>query len=98
MITPYQCTQCGSTDLKETDKNLLRCSYCGSLFKVVTPEPELMIRKGANVVFGKNAHVEIRGEVEIEDGAHVDVQGKVTLVDKNAQQELKLVEKGNRPA
>ena len=97
MITPDQCTQCGSTDLKETDKNFLRCSYCGSLFKVVTPEPELMIRKGANVKIGQHAHVEIRGEVEIEGGANVDLDGKVTMIDKNVRQELKLVKKGNKP-
>lgn len=74
----------------------VRCTHCGSLFQLLTGEPSVEIRKGANVVFGKNANVEIRGDLEIEDGATVDIQGKVTVMRDGRQQEfrLKLIEKG----
>lgn len=79
----YECTQCGGTDLKRIGENQMRCAYCGSVFAVAAPdEPRVVIRKGANVTFGKNANVEIRGGLEIEDGAHVEINGKLTLIQK----------------
>jgi DNA-directed RNA polymerase subunit RPC12/RpoP len=80
MIKLYECTQCGSTDFNDAGIRQVRCSHCGSLFRVLTDEPKLTILKGANVVFGKNANVEIHGDVEIQDGADVDIQGKILLV------------------
>jgi uncharacterized Zn finger protein len=97
MIKPYECTQCGSTDFDEAGPKRVRCTHCGSLFQLLTDEPSLVIRKGANVVFGKSAKVEIRGDVEIQPGAHVDVQGDVTMVKGKKKQRfvLKLIpEKG----
>lgn len=90
MIKPYECTQCGSTNFDDISHERVRCSFCGSLFEVLRTEPQLQINKGAKVTFGKNANVEIRGDVEIEEGAEVDIQGKVTLVKGNKKQEFKL--------
>lgn len=94
----YECSQCGSTDFEDTAKRRVRCTHCGSLFEVLTDEPKLTISKGANVTFGKNAKVEIRGDVEIEDGANVDVQGDITLMKGKKKQKfkLKLVESGKK--
>ena len=98
MIKSYECTQCGSTDFDDVVKKRVRCAHCGSLFEVLTGEPTLIINKGANVIFGRNANVEVRGDVEIESGAKVDIQGKVTLVKGGKKQEfkLKLIQPGNK--
>ncbi|MRS01995.1 hypothetical protein EG832_02000, partial [bacterium] len=80
MIKPYECTQCGATDFDEIGLNKVRCIYCGSLFSVTKKEPTLFIKNGANVTFGKNANVDVRGDIEIEKGANVDIQGKVTVL------------------
>jgi rubredoxin len=80
MIKPYECTQCGATNFEDLDNSRVRCTFCGSLFEVLTGDPKLTINKGAKVVFGKNANVEIRGDVKIESGADVDIQGKVTVM------------------
>jgi uncharacterized Zn finger protein len=90
MIKPYECTQCGSTDFNDAGTRRVRCAHCGSLFEVLTDEPTLTINKGANVVFGKNANVKIRGDIEIQSGANVDLQGKVVVVKGNKKQEFKL--------
>jgi len=102
MIKIYECTQCGSTDFNDAGMHQVRCSHCGSLYKVLTDEPKLTILKGANVVFGKNANIEIHGDVEIQDGADVDIQGKIVLV-KGKQKRvfgLELIRKGdeNKPS
>jgi hypothetical protein len=91
MIHNFECTQCGSTDFSEARKKRVRCAHCCSLFKVVSDEPKLTISRGANVVFGKNANVEVRGDVEIEDGAHVEVQGKVSVLKGKKQQDFRLI-------
>lgn len=96
MIKPYECTQCGSTEFEEVSAKRVRCSHCGSLFRVLTNEPTLVINKGAKVVFGKNANVEVRGDIEIQEGAKVDVKGKVTVLKNGKQQtfHLELIEAG----
>ena len=93
----FECSQCGSTDFVDAGSRQVRCSHCHSLYQVITDEPKLTILKGANVVFGKNANVEIRGDVEIQDGAEVEIQGRILLV-KGQQKKifkLKLLEKGS---
>lgn len=89
-ITPYECTQCGSTEFDQAGAKRVRCRHCGSQFQVLTDEPTLVISKGANVVFGKNANVEIRGDLDIEDGAKVDIEGKITVLKGGKQREFKL--------
>ncbi|MBN2085756.1 MAG: hypothetical protein JW748_11090 [Anaerolineales bacterium] len=90
MIKPYECTQCGSTDFEEAGAKRVRCAHCGSLFRLMTHEPSVVINKGAKVVFGRNANVEIRGDLDVQGGAHVDIQGKVTVLKGKKQQEFKL--------
>jgi DNA-directed RNA polymerase subunit RPC12/RpoP len=80
MIKPYECTQCGSTDFEDVSAERVRCAHCGSLFRVLTDAPGIVIRRGANVTFGADAKVEIRGSMEIESGASVDIEGDVTVV------------------
>ena len=90
MITSYVCTQCGSTDFIDIQKRKVRCAYCGSMYKVMTPEPILEISKGAHVIFGKNANIEVRGDIEVQNGANLEIQGKVTVLEGNKQQPFKL--------
>ena len=98
MIKPYKCTQCGSTDFEDAGVRRVRCTHCGSLFQLLTAEPALVIGKGANVAFGRNADVEIRGDIEVESGANVEVQGKVTVLKGKEKQAfiLKLLQAGGR--
>jgi ribosomal protein L37AE/L43A len=100
MIKSYECTQCGSTEFEDVSTKRVRCSHCGSLFQVLSNEPTLVINKGANVVFGKSANVEIRGDIEVQDGAKVDVEGKVTVLrgGKPQQFNLKLIKVGQKPS
>ncbi len=90
MIKPYECTQCGATEFDDISVNKVRCAYCGSLFAVTKKEPTLFINNGANVTFGKNANVEVRGDIEIEKGANVDIQGKVTVLKGREQKAFSL--------
>jgi hypothetical protein len=96
MIKPYECTQCGSTDFDDAGPKRVRCAHCGSLFQLLTGEASLVIRKGANVTFGKSANVEIHGDVEIQPGANVDVEGNVTMVKGKRKQRfvLQLIPEG----
>ena len=98
MIKPYECTQCGSTNFEDVSAKRVCCSYCGSLFQLLTRDPSLIINKGANVTFGKNANVEIHGDIEVEDGANVDIQGKVEVLKGGKKQvfNLKLIKEGKK--
>ena len=90
MIKPYECTQCGATDFEDAGMKRVQCAYCRSLFQLLTTEPVLEIRKGANVVFGKNADVEIRGDIDIQSGANVDIQGNITVLKGKQKQRFSL--------
>ncbi|MGB7537845.1 MAG: hypothetical protein WBM17_04840 [Anaerolineales bacterium] len=97
MIKPYECTQCGSTDFEDVGAKRVRCTHCGSLFQLLTGEPTLVINRGANVIFGKHADVEIRGDIDVQSGANVDIQGKVTVLKGKKKQvfSLKLLKAGD---
>ena len=90
MLKTYECTQCGSTDFEDVNPKRVRCKHCGSLFQLVTADPTLVINKGANVKFGSNANVEVRGDIAIQSGANVDIQGKVTVLKGGKQQVFRL--------
>lgn len=84
----FQCTQCGSTSFTRDGESDLRCAYCDSLYRVPGREntqkgPTVVIKKGANVVFGKDSHVMIRGGLQVEDGARVSFLGNLELVEKS---------------
>jgi len=96
MIAAFECSQCGSTDFVELAGRKVQCAHCASLFQVVTNQPTLVINRGANVVFGKHANVEVHGDIEVHDGAHVEVQGKVTVLEGKEKRvfQLKLIKGG----
>lgn len=104
-IKSFTCPQCGSSDFNREKENLVRCTYCRSLYQVpenfFANQGNVIISKGAKVTFGKNAHIIIKGSLEIEEGAEVDILGKITLVEKSdqgtietARQRLKKIEEG----
>ncbi len=90
MITAFECSQCGSTEFEELKARQVKCGHCGSLFQVISREPVVVINKGANVVFGRNAKVEIRGDLEVQEGANVEILGKVTVLEGKKQKEFQL--------
>ena len=96
MIKTYECTQCGSTAFEDVNNKRLRCIYCGSLFQLITNNPAVAINQGAKVVFGRKSNVEIRGDLEIQNGANVDIRGNVTVMRGNKKQKfgLKLIQAG----
>jgi DNA-directed RNA polymerase subunit RPC12/RpoP len=94
MSTKCQCSQCGSTDFKKEGEEFLRCAYCNSLFKMQPQEtansnPKVVIKGGANVVFGKNSDVTIKGGLLIEKGANVEFLGKLDIVEKASEEKIK---------
>jgi DNA-directed RNA polymerase subunit RPC12/RpoP len=90
MIKPYECTQCGSTNFEDIDEKRVRCMNCGSLFQILLNEPKVIMNNDAIVTFGKNANVDIHGDIEVKSGANVDIQGKVTVLKSGEKQEFTL--------
>ncbi|MBN1620701.1 hypothetical protein JW890_08255 [candidate division WOR-3 bacterium] len=95
----YQCTQCGSTDFIKEEFNRLRCSHCKTLYKInfdnrKAGKPSVEIKKGANVTFGKNAKVLIKGGMLIEDGAKVEFLGELELIEKGDRTAIGCIETG----
>jgi uncharacterized Zn finger protein len=88
----YECTQCGSHELTELEDNKIKCSYCGTVFRVKgeqTEQPKVIIGKGANVVFGKSSNVTIKGGVKIEGGANVEFHGKLEILEKGDEEKIR---------
>lgn len=84
----HRCGHCGGVDLQWTSDTDVTCRHCRTRYrKVPKAQPKVVIRKGANVVFGKNAKVTVRGGMEIENGANVRVDGDLEF-------ELEVVELG----
>lgn len=92
MAQKCQCSQCGSTDFKKEGEEFLRCAHCNSLYKMQQPEaekPKVVIQGGANVVFGKNSNVTIKGGMLIEKGANVEFLGKLDIIEKASEEKIK---------
>ena len=88
-----ECSQCGSTDFNKEEEGFLRCAYCHSLFRMLPPQnyssgSGVIIKKGANVTFGKNSKVIIEGGLLVEEGAHVAFLGKLDIVEKATAAEI----------
>lgn len=84
----HRCGHCGGVDLAWTSDSEVTCRHCRTRYrKVPKAEPRVVIKEGANVVFGKNAKVTIRGGLEIQKGANVRVDGDLEF-------ELEVVELG----
>jgi DNA-directed RNA polymerase subunit RPC12/RpoP len=87
----FQCTQCGAADMIPEGKEFLRCKYCHSLFKMPQQKAQkggVVIGSGANVVFGKNSNVVIKGGLSVSPGAHVSFLGKLEVVQKSSQEKI----------
>jgi len=87
-ISALQCTQCGAPQLEKRDGDRFVCPYCGSVYRAMGEKPAVVIRSGANVVFGKNAKVVVRGGLEIEDGANVRIDGELVLEKRASSQSI----------
>lgn len=97
----YQCTQCGSTDFIKEEFNRLRCSHCKTLYKIKfdnrkSGNANVVIKKGADVVFGKNAKVLIKGGMLIEEGAKVEFLGELELIEKGDSTEIASITIGSK--
>lgn len=93
MPAKCQCSQCGSTDFKKEGEEFLRCAHCNSLYKMQSPEannnPKVVIKGGANVTFGKNSNVTIKGGLLVEKGANVEFLGKLDIIEKGSDDKIK---------
>ena len=86
----HQCGVCGGGELEWTSEEDVRCSFCNTRYrKVPRAAPRVVIKRGANVIFGPNAKVTVRGGMEIERGANVRVEGDLSF-------ELEVVELGEK--
>ncbi len=87
-MNAHRCGNCGSVDLEWTSGEDLTCRHCGTRYrKVPKAAPKVVIKRGANVVFGPNAKVKIKGGMDIEDGANVRIEGSLEF-------DLEIVELG----
>lgn len=91
-LEKIECTQCGSNELVELEDRKIKCSYCGTVFRVKhdgQEQPKVIIGKGANVVFGKSSNVTIKGGVKIEGGANVEFLGKLEIIEKGDEDKIR---------
>jgi len=85
----FSCTQCGGSELKQAGEGKVACAYCGSIYLIASRGPTVIIRKGADVVFGKNAKVVINGGLEIETGSTVRFDGEITLLERAPEEAVR---------
>ena len=91
-LKKYECSQCGSHEFEELDGNKVKCSYCSTIYRITESKentPKIIIGKGANVVFGKNSNVTIKGGVEIKEGANVQFLGKLDILEMGDEEKIK---------
>lgn len=55
---------------------------------VIFSAAKVIIRKGANVIFGKNSNVKIRGQLIIEHGANVQFLGNLEIIEKASDEKI----------
>lgn len=87
----FQCSQCGATDFTHEGRDMLRCKYCLSLFRIPEPQQEkggLVIGSGAHVVFGKSSKVVVRGGMSVSPGAHVQFLGQLEVIEKSTKEKV----------
>lgn len=90
-LDKFQCIHCGATDFTQEGDDLLRCKYCHSLFRVQEPKKEkggLVIGSRANVVFGKDSNVVVKGGMSVSPGAHVSFLGKLEIIERASQEKI----------
>ena len=81
------CKQCGSPSFIDVSNNQIECDHCGTKYKKTSDDTAVIIGKGANIVIGRTANVEIKGDLEIQEGANLDIQGQVVINDENNTEE-----------
>lgn len=94
-LKKIQCTQCGATDYELQPGNKVKCTYCNTVYQAPTPskeKPTMTIKKGANVVFGANSVVSVKGGIHIEDGADVSFLGKLEIIERGDEEIIKQAE------
>jgi len=92
MLEKFECEQCGANKYDELESDKIKCNYCGTIYRInksIENKPKVIIKKGANVVFGKNSNVIIKGGVDIEDGANVQFLGKLEIIQKGDEEKIK---------
>lgn len=88
----FDCPECGSHEYESLADNKIKCSYCGTVFKVKDEpgeKPKVIIKKGASVIFGEKSNVTIKEGVSIEEGAKVLFLGKLEIVEKGDENKIK---------
>jgi hypothetical protein len=91
-LEKFECPQCGAGDYETLTDNKIKCSYCGTVFKVKDEparKPKVTIKKGANVIFGGKSNVTIKGGVSIEEIANISFLGKLEIVEKDDEEKIK---------
>ncbi len=85
----FSCSQCGAHDAQALPDDKVKCSYCGTVFRAVHDDARVIIGRGANVVFGPNSNVRVRGGIKIESGANVSILGKLEVVELGDETKFK---------
>ena len=55
--------------------------------------PKLVIKKGANVVFGSGSNVVVKGGMQVDDGANVKFLGKLEIIEKASKEQIETAKK-----
>jgi hypothetical protein len=87
LVEAFSCSLCGAHDGQELPDDKVKCAYCGTVFR--RTHEHVVIGRGANVVFGPNANVRIRGGMRIESGANVSVLGKLEVLELGDESKFK---------
>ncbi len=74
------CPQCGSNDFKDVDTFHIECTHCGTQVDTTITltddtNQNMEIKDGADVQITKNAHVKIKGGLEITGGTLIIKDG-----------------------
>ncbi|MBC8043139.1 MAG: hypothetical protein IAF08_06815 [Rhizobacter sp.] len=91
-LKKFQCAQCGATGYELQPGDKVKCTYCNTVYQAPTPskeKPTMFIKKGANVVFGANSVVSVKGGIHIEDGAEVSFLGRLEIIERGDEEIIK---------
>lgn len=74
------CPQCGGNDFKSIDKSHIECTHCSTqLDTTITftddTNQNMQIKDGADVQITNNAHIKIKGGLEIKGGTLIIKDG-----------------------
>lgn len=74
------CTQCGGNDFRSIDKAHIECTHCGTqvdttIILTDNTNKNMVIKEGADVQITDDAHVKIKGGLEIKGGTLIIKDG-----------------------